>query len=530
MLHFKKLYLNLKSFTERIRMYTWFQIVLFLQYLISLSTDLFTVGWQTCYQPSITIYHLPTACWFILIEMLSSSRRTSNLFFLLHQCLEYNVCYVRTRKCDMYNTVLWYIKSAGVTNIRGASQRRFLNKNTQGSRLFFGTGKWDSNRECSFTFERYVNNILRLFCVVYPSLRNAKHTAIFFPLLFDHTVRDKVLQKEWETTGKVSRTWKHGRASVVIGCKRENRRAVIHICRSARTEEEEDHAIHFTEERCRAGMQSHQGGLTFYCEDAGARRGASAVHGLAHVLSLVLWEGLWQVEAVRLSPLYILIVLTVLEHLPLKPPGHLRLGLPGDLNGEPHRLRVHHWLIFEGLLEPWSPRPGVILLIFVGCRAVNDATLVLHIVLLLLQTDERKFNLQLLPGSNQPRATLVRCSHALGMMLHLLYGHEHGRFYLLEGGINLLLLKLHPLQLLLLYPPPFLILSGFGHLFKSGFHIHLLFEWWLLGPRRSRFSFLILLWQKRNLYVTLKCFPPQGTRDFWRNLVCFPCRDQGLKV
>lgn len=337
---------------------------------------------NTIYQLHVDLYWL--SCWAVV-------EGHPIFFFLLHQCLEYNVWNVWTRKCDMYNTELWYIKSAGVTDITRASQRRFLNKSKQGSRLFFGTSKWDSNRECSFTFEQYVNNILHIFCVVYPSLRNAKHTAIFFPLLFDHTMRDEVLQKEWETTGKVSRTWKHGRASVVIRCKRENRRAVIHICRSARIEEEEEHAIHFTERRCRAGMQSHQSGLTFYCEDAGARRGASAVHGLAHIFSLILWEGFWQVEAVRLSSLYILIVLTVLEHLSLKPPGHLRLGLPGDLNGEPHRLRVHHRLIFEGLLKPWSPRPGVILLIFVGCRAINDATLVLHIVLLLLQTDDRKF-------------------------------------------------------------------------------------------------------------------------------------------
>lgn len=89
-------------------------------------------------------------------------------------------------------------------------------------------------------------------------------------------------------------------------------------------------------------MQSHQGGLTFYCEDAGACCCASAVHSLAHVLSLVLWEGLRQVEAERLPPLYILIVLTVLEHLSLKPPGDLWLWLPSDLNCEPNWLLVHH--------------------------------------------------------------------------------------------------------------------------------------------------------------------------------------------
>lgn len=131
-------------------------------------------------------------------------------------------------------------------------------------------------------------------------------------------------------------------------------------------------------------MQSHQGGLTFYCEDAGAGCRASAVHRLAHVLSLVLWEGLWQVEAVCLSSLYVLIVLTVLQHLPFEPPGHLRLGLPCDLHGEAHRLRVHHRLVFKGLFKPGSPRPGVLFFIVVGRRTVDDATLFICVVVLLL--------------------------------------------------------------------------------------------------------------------------------------------------
>lgn len=137
-------------------------------------------------------------------------------------------------------------------------------------------------------------------------------------------------------------------------------------------------------------MQSHQGDLTFYCEDAGTCCCASAVHCLAHVLSLVLREGLWQVEAGRLPSLDVLIVLTVLEHLPLKPPGHLWLGLPCDLNGEPNWLRVHHRLIFKGLFKPRSPRSGMVLLIFIGCRAVDDAPLVLQIIVLLLQTDDKE--------------------------------------------------------------------------------------------------------------------------------------------
>lgn len=62
----------------------------------------------------------------------------------------------------------------------------------QESCLFFGTGIILLYRECIFT---NVNNMLHFFCVVYPSHRNAKHTAIFFPLLCDRTMRDKVLQK-----------------------------------------------------------------------------------------------------------------------------------------------------------------------------------------------------------------------------------------------------------------------------------------------------------------------------------------------
>lgn len=69
--------------------------------------------------------------------------------------------------------------------------------------------------------------------------------------------------------------------------------------------------------------------------------------------------------------------------------------------------------------------------------------------------------------------------------------------YFLEGGINLLLLKLHPHELLLLYPPPLLIFSGFGHLFESSSHVHLLLERGLLGPRWSCFPFLVLLEVKR---------------------------------
>lgn len=70
-----------------------------------------------------------------------------------------------------------------------------MNKNKQELCRFLAQVSCYSNRECSFTFEQYVNNILQFFCVVYPSLRNAKHTAIFFPLLFDHTMRDEVFTK-----------------------------------------------------------------------------------------------------------------------------------------------------------------------------------------------------------------------------------------------------------------------------------------------------------------------------------------------
>ncbi len=300
-------------------------------------------------------------------------------------------------------------------------------------------------------------------------------------------MRDELLQKEWGTTGKFSRTWK-GISSHRL--QDRNRRAVILICHSAWVHEEEEHAVHFMERRYHAGMQSHQGGLTFYCEDAGTCCCASTVHSLAHVLSFVLWEGLWQVEAVRLSSLYILIVLTVLEHLSLKPPGHLWFGLPSDLDGEPHRLRVHHRLIFKGLLKPRSPRPGMFFLIFISCRAVDDAPLVLHVILPLLQTEDKQHSQTVARVKATWNQSPTSC-HAEAMILHI--WSWMWEIYFLEGGINLLLLKLHPLQLLLLYPPPLLIFSCFGHLFKSGSHVHLLFEWWLLSPHWSCFSFVTLL-------------------------------------
>lgn len=131
--------------------------------------------------------------------------------------------------------------------------------------------------------------------------------------------------------------------------------------------------------------RSHQGGLTFYREDAGAGCRASAVHRLAHVLALVLGKGLWQVEAVCLASLDVLIVLAVLQHLALKPPGHLRLGLPCDLDGEAHGFRVHHRLVLKRLFEPRGPRPGVVVLVVIGRRAVDDAALLVDLVLLLLQ-------------------------------------------------------------------------------------------------------------------------------------------------
>lgn len=53
---------------------------------------------------------------------------------------------------------------------------------------------------------------------MYPSLRNAKHTAIFFPLLFDHTTRGEVYKRSERQQGKFP---EHGRASVVISCKKE---------------------------------------------------------------------------------------------------------------------------------------------------------------------------------------------------------------------------------------------------------------------------------------------------------------------
>ena len=255
-----------------------------------------------------------------------------------------------------------------------------------------------SSRECSFNIEQYVNNILLVcvfVCVCVSLPKECQAYCYFLPSAVwpYHTTRGKVLQRERETTGKVSTTWK-GVSSRTL--QERNRRAVIHICHPAQVCKEEEHAVHFMQRgwnphrRNRAGMQSHQGGLTFYCEDAGARCCASAVHGLAHVLALVLREGLGQVEAVRLSSLYILIVLTVLERLSLEPPGDLRLWLPSDLNSEPHRLLVHHRLILEGLFEPRRPRPGVILLIFIGCRAVDDAALILPIILLFLQTHVNK--------------------------------------------------------------------------------------------------------------------------------------------
>lgn len=141
--------------------------------------------------------------------------------------------------------------------------------------------------------------------------------------------------------------------------------------------------------RRRAAMQSHQRGLTFYREDAGAGCSASAVHGLTHVLALVLREGFRQVQTVRLAPFDVLIVLTVLEHLALKPPGHLRLRLAGDLHAEPDRLGVHHRQVLQGLFEPRRPRPGGIFFIFEGRGAVDDARLVVDIVLFLLQIDHK---------------------------------------------------------------------------------------------------------------------------------------------
>lgn len=78
------------------------------------------------------------------------------------------------------------------------------------------------DRDFCFTFAPYVNNtlVISLFCVVYPSVRNAKHTAIFFfsPLLSDQTVRDRVLQRSERQQGKVP---KRGGASVVICCKKD---------------------------------------------------------------------------------------------------------------------------------------------------------------------------------------------------------------------------------------------------------------------------------------------------------------------
>lgn len=124
--------------------------------------------------------------------------------------------------------------------------------------------------------------------------------------------------------------------------------------------------------------------LTFHCEDTGAGGSASAVDGFAHVFSLVFREGFGQVKAVRLTPINVLIVLTVREHLTLEPPGDFGLGLACDLHCKPHGLGIYHRLVFQGLFEPRSPRPGVIFFIVVRCRAVDDASLVLFLIVLCL--------------------------------------------------------------------------------------------------------------------------------------------------
>lgn len=288
-------------------------------------------------------------------------------------------------KCPIYNTVIQYLHQNLLANIELIKQQILFF-----TWLIFGTGfTWLITGSASLHLSAIGKQYLEHLCVVCPSLRNAKHTA-FFSSLCCLTIPwgMKFYQKKigWEKTGKDSRT---GGSSVVISWKKKNSNYPI-ICHASRVHKEEEHAMHFMQRKYHAGMRSHQGGLTFYCEDAGTRCRASAVYSFAHVLSLVFWEGLWQVEAVCLSSLYILIVLTVLEHLPLKPPGHLRLGLPGDLHGEAHRLWVHHRLVFQGLFKPRGPRPGVVFLIFVGCRAVDDAALVVHVVVFLLETDDKK--------------------------------------------------------------------------------------------------------------------------------------------
>lgn len=80
-------------------------------------------------------------------------------------------------------------------------------------------------------------------CVVYPSLRNAEHTAIYFPLQFDQTMRDQVLQRSERQQGTFPI---HGGVSVVICCKKKTKQKSSYPYLPIDfTHKEEEHAVPF---------------------------------------------------------------------------------------------------------------------------------------------------------------------------------------------------------------------------------------------------------------------------------------------